>query len=154
MRFPKVRGSNLERRAFTLPYDLEGDINLVILAFWRHHQMLVDTWIPLTRRLQLKHPGLKTYELPVIESRSKLSQWFIDSGMRAGIPDLATRNQTVTLYVDKAAFLDPLGIDDDTTIHSLLIDRRGNVLWCASGPLDSDKEQALENFLAPCPSAA
>lgn len=154
MHFPQVKGSNLEHRRFTLPGDLEGDRNLVILAFWRHHQMLVDTWMPLTRRLQQRHSDLVAYELPVIEKRNKLAQLFIDGGMRAGIPDRTIREHTITLYVDKAAFLARLGIDDDGTIYTLLVDRSGNVLWQTSGPLDPEKEQALEDFLEPCPSAA
>lgn len=154
MRFPTVTGSNLERRSFTLPGDLEGDLNLVILAFWRDHQMLVDTWMPLARRLQTNHSGLVAYELPVIESRSRLSQWFIDSGMRSGIPDRTTREHTITLYIDKVGFLASLGIDDDSTIHTLLIDRAGSILWRANGPLDPAKEEALSEFLGPCPTAA
>jgi hypothetical protein len=147
MHFPTVKGSNLERRLYTLPGELDGDRNLVILAFWRHHQTLVDTWMPLARRLQQRHPDLVAYELPVIETRSKLSQWFVDSGMRAGIPDRSTREHTITLYVDKASFLHPLGIEDDTTIYALLIDRAGNVLWHASGPVDAEKEAALSDYL-------
>ncbi len=154
MRFPTATGSNLERTQFTLPGDLEGERNLVILAFWRHHQMLVDTWMPLARRLQQRHSDVVAYELPVIESRNKLAQLFIDSGMRAGIPDRTIREHTITLYVDKAAFLSQLDIDDDSTIYTMLIDRAGNVLWHTSGPLDPGKEQELEDFLEPCPSAA
>lgn len=154
MRFPTVTGSNLERRSFTLPRDLEGETNLVILAFWRDHQMLVDTWMPLARRLQARHPNFVAYELPVIESRSRLSQWIIDRGMRAGIPDRSVREHVITLYVDKVEFLASLGIDDDSTIHTLLIDPAGHILWRASGPLDPAKEEALSEFLEPCPTAA
>lgn len=151
MQFPKVKGSNLERRSFTLPNDFEGQLNLVILAFWRDHQMLVDTWMPLARRLQQRNPDLVTYELPVIESRSKISQWLLDSGMRAGIPDRNVREHTITLYIDKAAFLASLGIEDETTICTLLIDREGTVLWRTSGALDQEKEEALSDFLEPGP---
>lgn len=154
MHFPTVTGSNLERRRFNLPGDLKGEKNLVTLAFWRDHQMLVDTWMPLARRLQQRHEDLVAYELPVIASRNRLSQLFIDSGMRAGIPDRAVREQTITLYVDKAKFLGPLGIKDQSTIHTLLIDRSGRLLWQTSGPLDPDKEVALSDFLESCPSAA
>ena len=118
MHFPTVTGSNLERRSFTLPDDLEGEVNLVILAFWRDHQSLVDTWMPLARRLQTRHSGLVAYELPVIESRSRVSQWFIDSGMRSGIRDRTTREHTITLYIDKAEFLATLEIEDDSTIRT------------------------------------
>ena len=149
MHFPTVTGSNLERRSFTLPGDLEGELNLVILAFWRDHQMLVDTWMPLARRLQTRHSSLVAYELPVIESRSRISQWFIDSGMRSGIPDRATREHTITLYINKVEFLASLDIDDDSTIHTLLVDGVGRILWRSTGPLSPAKEEALSEFLEP-----
>jgi hypothetical protein len=154
MHFPAATGSNLERREFKLPADLEGERNLVILAFWRHHQALVDTWMPFAQRLQQRHADLVAYELPVIESRGRIAQWFIDSGMRAGIPDRSTREHTITLYLDKKAFLDALDIEDDSTIYTMLIDRAGNVLWRTSGPLDQEKEIALEGFLESRPNAA
>lgn len=145
--FPTVTGSNLERRRFTLPGDLEGDVNLLVLAFWRHHQALVDTWMPLAGRLEERHEGLAAYELPVIQSRSRLSQWFIDSGMRTGIPDRRVRAHTITLYLDKPPFLRALGISDDRTIYPMLVDRAGTVLWHTSGPLEPHKEQELIAFL-------
>ncbi|MDF1594547.1 MAG: hypothetical protein P1T08_00430 [Acidimicrobiia bacterium] len=115
---------------------------------------MVDTWMPLARRLQARHSNLVAYELPVIESRGRLSQWFIDSGMRSGIPDRTIREHTITLYIDKIEFLASLGIEDDSTIHTLLIDRAGGILWRSSGPLDPAKEEALSDFLEPCPTTA
>jgi len=147
IRFPTVAGSNLERTQFVLPRDLPGDLNLLILAFWQHHQALVDTWMPLAAQLEEENEGLVTFELPVIQSRSRLSQWFIDSGMRAGIPDRRVRERTITIYLDKAPFLDDLSITDDGTIYSLLVDRSGEVLWRASGPLDPGNEAELKLFL-------
>jgi len=147
VRFPTVAGSNLERRQLILPSDLEGRINLVVLAFWQRHQALVDTWAPLARDLEDHNPGFAFYELPVIQSRSRLSQWFIDSGMRAGIPDRRVREHTITLYLDKLPFLDALDITDDGTIYSMLVDRSGQILWRASGPLIETAESDLVDFL-------
>lgn len=147
MRFPEVTGSNLERRRFHLPQDLEGDLNLLFLAFWQRHQSLVDSWMPLANRLQGQHEELAAYELPVIQSRFKLSQWFIDSGMRAGIPDRRVREHTITLYLDKAPFLDSLDIADESTIHVLVVDRAGRVVWRTSGAWSLDLEADLVSFL-------
>jgi len=145
--FPTVTGSNLERRRLVLPSDLEGDLNLVVLAFWQRHQALVDTWMPLAKDLEERHPEFAVYELPVIQSRSRLSQWFIDSGMRAGIPDRQVRERTITLYLDKPPFLNALGITDDGTIQSMVIDRTGQILWSASGPMIENTETDLVDFL-------
>ena len=130
-----------------LPADLEGDLNLIVLAFWRSHQAIVDTWMPLAAGLEKSHPGFAFYELPVIQKRSRLSEWFIDSGMRAGIPDRRVRQRTITLYLDKPAFLEAVGITDDGTIHAMVVDRTGRILWRASGPLIEAAESDLVNFL-------
>ena len=147
MIFPTVTGSNLERRRLILPADLDGDLNLLVLAFWQRHQALVDTWMPLAKDLEERHPGFAMYELPVIQSRNRVSQWFIDSGMRAGIPDRQVRERTITLYLDKPPFLEALDITDDGTIHSMVVDRTGQILWRASGPLIETAESDLVDFL-------
>lgn len=147
MRFPEVTGTNLERRRFVLPRDLDGKINLLFLAFWQRHQPLVDSWMPLANRLQQHDENLVAYELPVIQSRGKLSQWFIDSGMRAGIPDRRVREHTITLYLDKAPFLDSLEIADDQTIQVLLVDREGKVSWRTAGAWQPEREAELISFL-------
>lgn len=145
--FPAVTGSNLERRRMILPSDFEGQLNLVILAFWQRHQALVDTWMPLAADLERKYSGFVTYELPVIQSRSRLSQRFIDGGMRAGISDRQVRERTITLYLDKPPFLKSLDIDDDDTIHAVLVDQTGEVSWRAAGPLVEATASDLEGFL-------
>ncbi|MDR9449896.1 MAG: hypothetical protein RI637_01650 [Acidimicrobiia bacterium] len=147
MHFPQVTGFNLERRRFSLPGDLEGDVTLLFLAFWQRHQALVDSWMPLADRLQGQRKNLVAYELPVIQSRSRLSQWFIDSGMRAGIPDRRIRRHTITLYLDKPPFLDALDIPDDRTIQVLVVDRSGRVVWRTTGAWDQEREQDLVSFV-------
>ena len=145
--FPTVSGSNLERRRFHLPGDLDGELNWLILAFWQRHQGAVNTWMPLARELEEEHPGLVTYELPVIQSRSRVSQWFIDSGMRAGIPDRHVRSRTITLYLDKPPFLDSLEIGSDDAICSVVVNRSGEVLWRTAGPWSQESASDLVTFL-------
>ncbi len=147
MLFPTVTGSNLERRRMILPSGFAGSLNLVILAFWQRHQALVDSWMPLASELEQRYSGFAAYELPVIQSRSRLSQWFIDSGMRAGISDQRVRERTITLHLDKPPFLDSLDIVDDGTIHAIVVDQTGQVLWRAAGPLVETTASDLEDFL-------
>ena len=145
--FPAVSGSNLERRLFRLPGDLDGELNWLILAFWQRHQGAVDTWMPLAKQLEERHPGLITYELPVIQSRNRWSQWIIDSGMRAGIPDRHVRARTITLYLDKVPFLNALEIGNDDAIYSVVVDRSGAVQWRTAGPWSEESEADLVTFL-------
>lgn len=142
-----MTGSNLEQREFSLPSDFEGDLNLIVLAFWRQHQALVDTWMPIAGDLEERHTGLFVYELPIIQTRNRLYQWFIDSGMRSGISDQRVRERTITLYVDKPPFLEAVGIRDDSNITSLVVDRAGRILWRAAGPATDSAESDLVDFL-------
>jgi hypothetical protein len=103
--------------------------------------------MPLANCLQEQRNDLVAYELPVIQSRSRLSQWFIDGGMRAGISDLRIRQHTITLYLDKPSFLDALDISDDRTIQVLVVDRSGRVVWRTVGAWDQEREADLVSFL-------
>lgn len=143
MRFPTVRGSNLQREKLTLPQDLQGEQNLVLIAFQQWHQRQVDTWIPFARELEARHPGLRYYELPTIASRNVLAQTFINEGMRAGIRDAVARERTITLYLDKRAFRQALQLPGEEDISVLLLDRQGQVLWRAEGAFTPEAGASL-----------
>ncbi len=143
MRFPTVKASNLAGREFTLPSGLEGDLNIVALAFQMWHQNEVDTWMPLLAQVERRVPVVRAYELPVLRSMNRLNQWMIDSGMRGGIPDPATRARTITLYLDKERFRQALGLPDENHIYVLLMDRSGQVHWQTQGAYCPDKAESL-----------
>jgi hypothetical protein len=143
MKFPTVKGSNLAGREYVLPDDFEGEWNVVALAFQMWHQNEVDTWMPLLEQVERRSPGLWAYELPVLRSMNRLSQWMIDSGMRGGIPDPATRARTITLYLDKGRFRQAMGLPDEAHIYLLLVDRDGRVHWQTRGPYSPEKASSL-----------
>lgn len=143
MRFPTVKGSNLAGKEYVLPADFEGELNIVAVAFQMWHQDEVNTWMPLLEQMENQVPGLRAYELPVIRSMNRVSQWMIDQGMRGGIPDLATRSRTITLYTDKERFRQALELSSENHIYILLVDRRGEVLWRTEGAYRSDTARAL-----------
>jgi len=143
MRFISVTGTNLLRRKVTLPDDLQGEINILFLAFSQWHQALVDGWVPFAQQLEGTIPGLKFYEIPVIYRMNRLSQTLLNEGMRAGIPQTTTRQKTITLYLDKPAFRQALDIPDEETIRVLLLDRQGNITWRTDGAYSAAKGAAL-----------
>jgi hypothetical protein len=148
MQFPIVSGQDLLRRKVELPSGLEGQFNLVLVAFQRWHQALIDSWLPAVNELEARYPGLRHYELPVLARMDPISRTFINEGMRAGIPDPATRAATITLYLDKPAFLQSLELPGDGDIHVLLIDRKGTVFWRVSGAFTPAAGQSLAETLA------
>ena len=64
--FPDVQARNLEGLDVRLPDAFAGERNVVIIAFLRKHQALVDSWIPWLEEHAAADPGLCFYELPTI----------------------------------------------------------------------------------------
>ena len=145
--FPAVKASNLEGQQFSLPGDLKGDRNLVLIAFQREQQTQVDTWLKEMKRFQEADAGFQYYELPTISRLNPLTRWFIDTGMRRGIPDKTARERTITLYLDKKPFTDALQLPTENNIYALLVDRSGTVLWRAEGVFDESKGEGLRQAL-------
>jgi hypothetical protein len=143
MQFPTVSGSNLKRRKLTLPQDLQGEQNLVLIAFQQWQQAQIDTWIPFARQLEEAYPAVRYYELPTIQRLNTLARTFINEGMRAGIPDVVARERTITLYLDKKAFREALQLPDEDNIYALLLDRQGRILWRAEGSFTPEQGESL-----------
>jgi len=146
-KFPELKASNLESREFNLPQDFGGERNLVLIAFQREQQEQLDTWLKEMKRFQEADPGFQYYEMPTIEKLNAMARWFIDSGMRRGIPDKSARARTVTLYIDKKPFEESLQLPTEKTVYALLVDRSGNVLWRADGTFDESKGESLRKAL-------
>jgi hypothetical protein len=150
--FPEVSGRNLEGREFQLPRDFEGDVNLVLIAFQREHQTLIDSWMPAAAAWAESYPGLRYYELPTIGSGYRLFRGFIDGGMRGGIPDVEARERTITLYLDKAAFRSALGLASEKTVYALVVTAEGLVVRLLEGPYSDEKgaivQRVIEETLA------
>ena len=144
--FPKLTATNLAKETLSLPEDFAGDRNLLLIAFQREQQKNVDTWLSEMKRFE-SSPNFRYYELPTIDRLNFLARWFIDSGMRRGIPDRKARARTITLYLDKLAFRKALNLPDENQIYAVLVDRSGRVLWRAEGDFDEAKAGSLLNLL-------
>ena len=144
--FPPLTATNLEGITLSLPADFAGERNLLLIAFQREQQKNVDTWLHQMKRFD-SSPGFRYYELPTIDKLNPLVRWFINSGMRRGIPDHDARARTFTLYIDKPPFLNALNIADEKQIYAILIDRSGRVLWRAEGDFDEARGASLQEVL-------
>ena len=131
--FPAVSGRNLEGREFSLPSDLGGHLNVVLVAFKREQQADVDTWTPSLKLMADSTRDLRVYEIPALGRGYRLMRGFIDGGMRRGIPDKAVREATITLYIDKTPFRAALQLPDEEAIAVLLVDRAGHIYWRGMG---------------------
>ena len=56
-----------------LPEAFDGDRNIVIVAFRREHQTLVDSWVPWLEEHAWNDAGLRFFEIPTIGRMSGTS---------------------------------------------------------------------------------
>ena len=131
-----------------LPQTLAGEVNLLLIAFRQWQQRDVDTWTPVADELAESYPQFRAYELPVISQAYRPVAKFIDGGMRSGIPDPTVRNTTITLYINRSAFMRSLQIPTVRSIVPMLVQPSGTILWRTEGPRTTRSEAELRSVLA------
>ncbi len=142
VRFPRLVAETLSGNSLILPDAFDEQIALVVLAFRRHAQSVVDSWIsPVTRRFG-DVPGFAWYEVPMLAGGWRLMSGFIDGGMRAGIAP-AHHDRVATFYGDTTRVCEALGILDLDSAYLFLIDDEGRLLWRGSGWASARRQQEL-----------
>ena len=147
MEFPRVQARNLEGLGVTLPDAFTGERNVVILAFERKHQSLVDSWVPWLQEHASADPGLRFYEVPTIGRIWAPVRNMIDGGMAAAIGDPVVLQRTLTVYGDVGRLTRPLGIQNRSTITLTLVDGGGRVHWSGAGAFEVS---AARDSMLPC----
>jgi carbon monoxide dehydrogenase subunit G len=148
-----LSGRALDGRAYELPRDLAKPYSLLVVAFRREQQRLVDQWLPWLLELEQDRPDVAVYELPVLSSIYSPARWFIDGGMTRGIPDPAARARTITVYTDVQKVLENLALAGTDTIAILVVESSGRILARELGGFEQEKAERLGAALAPEPPA-
>ena len=145
--FPRVDARDLEGRDVSLPDAFAGDRNVVIVAFRRNQQALVDSWVPWLEEHATQDPGLRFYELPTIARIWAPVRPMIDGGMAAAIRDPVVLRRTLTIYGDVHRLTRPLGIEDRSTVALFIVDGKGAVRWSGDGGFDATTSLEIEAAL-------
>lgn len=148
VQLPTVSGKNLLRKKMVFPRDFAGEINLVFIPFKRWHQDQVDSWVPFVEKVASASPTMHYYEFPTLERMNRMSQMFLNEGMRAGIPNEGTRGRTVTLYLDKRPLREALSIPNESETVVLLFDQQGQELWRTTGAFSEEKGMELKTAVS------
>jgi hypothetical protein len=133
--FPSVASYALDKNKISLPGDLAGQLNLILISFQPEQQKEIDTWMPVAQALQHSNFNFRWYRLPVSERENFVFRWWENSSMRSEETDPETWPWIVPLYIDKPQFRNALQIPNERNIVALLVDKQGHVLWRASGAL-------------------
>jgi hypothetical protein len=135
-RFPTLAARDLERTPRTLPAVFSGDWNLVLVAFRRQHQSLVDRWVAWHATATAGRPGFEVWEVPVIGTVWAPARSFIDGGMAQAVRETHARRHTLTVYTNVAKAAYALDITDTGTVTALLVDGSGRIRWRTTGEPD------------------
>lgn len=146
---PRLSGRALDGAQFALPADLRQPFNVILAAFRREQQPMVDGWLPWLSDLEQRRSDIAFFELPILSSAYNPVRWFIDGGMARGVPDQAAQARTITVYTDVDAALSGLGLTGTDTIAVLLVERSGRILHRELGSFDEQKAQQFASALEP-----
>ena len=141
--FPTITAYSLDKTKVTLPTDLAGQANLLLISFEPEQQKQIETWMPLAQALQHTHFNFRWYRLPVSERENFIFRWWESSSMRSEETDPETWPWIIPLYANKVEFRNALQIQNEHEIAVLLIDRQGHVLWRASGAMTPSARDSL-----------
>lgn len=142
--FPVLHGKTLLGDEMRLPNDLDGELNLIFVAFHQRQQLSINRWIRQIGAAEDRHPGLALYEVPLMKRFPGFYRDWIDRGMKAGLPDPKTRRRTVTVYTDRDSFLDSAGLGGTSDIWVVVVDRTGTIFWSHVGEYSDDAAESLE----------
>ena len=146
--FPHLISYSLNKAKLDLPQDFAGRLDLLLISFRPEQQRQIDTWMPVAQGLQHTNFDFRWYQLPVSDRENFVFRWWDNSSMRSDETDPESWPWIVPLYVDAHSFRRSLRIPTDRQISVLLVNKQGNVLWRAEGPLTPDKRDSLKAAVA------
>ena len=144
--FPTVSFYTLSKERVTLPADLHGERNLLLLYFDLTQQRDIDDWNAVIDRWRASDPSLSSYTLLVSSQKNILSRWWQNASIRSASPDANHWPTTLPIYVDKRAFERQLSIPSEKQVVLLLTDRKGRVLSRVVGS-STDSSSAMKTAL-------
>lgn len=145
--FPTRVGRDLNGREITLPGDLTGRCNVVLIAFKAQMQGAIDEWAPHLGALESEVEGLRWYEVPCIPRAWAAARPLIDGGMAAAV-DPGARKRTITVYGGLDGIAAAVPAIDRSTLTVLVLDSAGVVRGTVSGRHSYNSMARLESIVA------
>ncbi|MFW5717531.1 MAG: hypothetical protein ACOC2Y_07455 [Spirochaetota bacterium] len=131
-RFPRFVAETLSGSTLVLPDSLGDRLAVVALAFRRHAQPIVDSWLIPVSKHYADSVDVEWYEIPMLAGGWRMVSGFIDGGMRSGIrPE--HHDHVATCYGDLARVQNALEVHDLDSAYVYLVTGEGRVLWSSVG---------------------
>jgi hypothetical protein len=141
--FPSVTGYSLNKDKVIFPSGMQGQTDLLLISFAPEQQNEIDSWLPAAQALQHANFQFRWYELPISNKENFVFRWWQTSSIRSDQSDPETWPWIVPLFVDRHSFRHDLAIPNEKQVVALLVNRQGQILWRASGPMTLDKRTSL-----------
>ncbi|MGH9587967.1 MAG: hypothetical protein ACRD3F_13515 [Acidobacteriaceae bacterium] len=141
--FPHITSYSLSKTKLNLPGDFAGKIDLLLISFQPEQLTQIRTWMTTAEGLQHTNFNFRWYQLPVSDPENFVFRWWNNSSMRSDDSDPETWPWIVPLYVDKNHFRHALQIRSERDVVVLLVNKQGNILWRAEGPITPEKRASL-----------
>lgn len=141
--FPPLSAFNLAKAKLNLPSDFAAQLNLLLISFQPEQQTEIETWMPVAQALQHTNFDFRWYRMPVSASENFVFRWWDNSSMRSDETDPESYPWIVPLYVDITSFRRSLRIPTTHAISVLLVNRQGQVIWRAQGPMSPAERSSL-----------
>ena len=142
--FPTIAAEALDKTPITIPKQLEGQPNLLLLSWARDQAPEIDTWTAVAQALEHSYPTIRVYRMLVSPPENALYRWWDSSSLRNAETDPELLHWTVPLYTDEVALQRALGLSGSRhAVVAVLVDRAGHILWKAQGPSSSATRSGL-----------
>ena len=142
--FPTITAQALDKTSITLPAQMQGKLNLLLLSWARDQAPQIETWNAVSQALLHSDPSLRVYRIPVSDPENFLFRWWDSASLRTDETDPELLHWIVPIYTDKAKLRRALNVPaNDHQVLILLVAPSGRVLWSAMGPSTAANRQSL-----------
>jgi hypothetical protein len=146
--FPRMDGTNLLLESVTVPDDLSGEYQLIVIAYDTDQQIYVDKWLRPLEDLNEDYPQMTGYYLPLLPQDTRDAAVAILGGMTLAAKSDEDRERTVVIFTDVDAFNSLTDVPDKEEVQLFLLDSSGVVRWHGSGAYQPETLDSLKAVLA------
>ncbi len=145
-KLPSLMAKRLDQQPVPLPQGLPSDRTLALIAFSKHQNPDVESWID---GLQLRRdPAINWLRMPVLQDPGHAQgRSAIENRLLARYASQTDRERMVPVFTDRAAFIRAAGLNGPQSAYAVVLNRNGDVLARAEGLFSEEKASALRETL-------
>jgi len=148
IRLPTFTGQNLSGEEVTVPDVFTSEFVLALIVFDRDQQSRAEPWLPVVQELEDSYANLSFYDLAMVTDIAPAARLMALGGMRLLTDESLHDNFVMPFMENREVLLDALDIADFETMHIVIMNTAGEVLWHIEGEFTEEKGAALREQVA------